>query len=167
MEQIVIKFKCPHCQQLLAFRKPASAVGVTITCPRCHVPVKVRLQGSMSGQSTRPAAEQLRMAMLVLTEGPQALSSSFRLRMGSNVIGRQDDGTVQDISLNGDPTVSRRSVDLRVEAGMNGGYTYRLTVLNAKNPVYVNKTPLCIGSSISMRVGDIITLGRTKLMLNV
>lgn len=164
MENNIIKFKCPHCQNPLAFIRPANGYGVTITCPKCGKQLNIKIRDKAI-RMPEQQPEQIRMAQLVIVEN--FVKQSFALHKGSNIIGRKDADTVQDINISGDMSISRRSVDLRVEVITGGGYSYILNVLNAKNPVRVNNTPLHTGKSMMLRPGDVIMLGNTKLMLTV
>lgn len=89
------------------------------------------------------------------------------LHLGTQTIGRNDQGNPSDISVN-DDTVSRQSVELTVEQH-NGEigitYSYSLKVRRLKNPVLHNGTPLQRGEEIVLHIGDMITLGKTKLIL--
>lgn len=89
------------------------------------------------------------------------------LRLGTQYIGRADANNPSDISLN-DDTVSRQSVELTVEQhhGHQGiTYSYSINVRRQKNPVLHNGTPLQKGEVIVLHIGDVITVGKTKLTL--
>ena len=165
MEKSIIQFKCPHCQQTLAFVQPEKGDSVTLVCPACNNTLRIKIQKKdiRMPEPSRPSLQK--MARLVIINGPQTVRQSFALRYGSNVIGRQDDDTVQDIAISEDPAISRRSVDLTVNVNADGEYTYVLHVVNATNAVYVNNTLLHVGSSVDLIPGDTIRLGATKLLL--
>ena len=160
MENSIIKVICPCCQQRLAFKRPEKSNGVAITCPKCKKQLRIKIT------PTNNMAE-MQMAHLVMIGGPQTTKLSYPLHKGSNIIGRSDIDTVQDIAITGDMTISRSSIELDVISQTGGGYSYMLKVLNAKNPVYVNNIPLRIGNSLALRIGDTLELGTTKLMLNI
>lgn len=44
------------------------------------------------------------------------------------------------------------------------GYLFKLNVLQAKNPVYLNKVQLKVGDSMYLDYGDIIRLGKTDFI---
>lgn len=165
MENTIIRFKCPHCGQPLAFKRPETGYGVSITCPKCQNHISVIIREKAIRLPEQPS--QMRMPQLVMTEGPQTNKQTFTLCRGSNIVGRKDDDVVQDIAISGDMTISRRSVEISVSMMTGGGFSFMLKVLNAKNPVYANSTPLHTGDSILLRPGDTIMLGSTKLMLRV
>ena len=84
----------------------------------------------------------------------------YKLKAGSNIVGRQE---TDDIVISGDPTVSRRSIDLSVYYNQYTGYTCRMLVLNARNPVLRNGLPVPVGESVDLVSNDTIVLGHTKL----
>lgn len=164
MENNIVRFKCPHCHQPLAFKRPEKGDSVGITCPQCknHINIKIREKAiHLPGQE--PPTHEAR-PRLMLTDGSQR---DFVLRHGSNIIGRKDTDVEQDIAIDGDPTISRRSLEIQVSLATGGGCAFRLKVLNAKNPVYVNNSPLHVGNSITLRPGDTLMLGGTKMKLCV
>lgn len=165
MENIVIKFKCPYCQLPLAFHKPTTGYGVNITCPKCNNAIRIKVR-EKAIRLPEQEVNQVKRAHLLLIDGPQTDRMAYPLHHGDNIIGRDDPDTTQDIAIRGDMSISRRSASLEVVATTQGeGYSYRLRVLNAKNPVYINDAVLHTGDGISMRPGDVIQLGMTKLML--
>jgi FHA domain. len=85
------------------------------------------------------------------------------LKVGSNIIGRKDYDMPSDISFD-DDYMSRRSVSIDVEKDTNrAGYKFKLTVINAANPVFVGSTQLYVGNSIYLNYGDTIKMGNTVM----
>ncbi|MBQ6955984.1 MAG: FHA domain-containing protein [Bacteroidales bacterium] len=164
MENSIIKIKCPHCQMPLAFRKPGQGAGVSLTCPKCKNSLKVKISEKAIRLASKGEGRTL-PARLFLISGPQMKQDVFQLREGNNIIGREDADTIQDIAIKGDATISRRSANIEVVLSNNGMYSYRISVLNAKNPIYVNGTPLQNGKSMSLNLGDILQFGNTKMVL--
>lgn len=91
---------------------------------------------------------------------------SFALHVGDNIIGRETADSTADIAISDDSTVSRQSLKITVEKS-GSIYKYVLTVVNAKNPVYVNDVVWEVGTSQYVDAGTSIVLGQTKLMLTV
>lgn len=89
--------------------------------------------------------------------GPQML-----LKRGSNIIGRYDPIAPSDFNLS-DRAVSRRSLEIYVDCDPVGGLSFKLTVLNAANPVYHNGQLLRVGNALGLKFGDRIQVGRTIL----
>ena len=88
----------------------------------------------------------------------------FPLKMGDNIVGRKDIAKPSDIQLEGDPTISRRSVQINVSPA-NGGYVYMLTVLSAANPVILNGKTIAEGQTAPMTIGATLVMGQTILRL--
>lgn len=164
MENDIIRFRCPRCQQPLAFRKPEEGYGVSITCPQCHNAIRIKIRERTIRLPEQVLSHSI-VAQLLIIDGPQSDRSGFPLHQGDNIIGRDDPDTMQDIAIRGDMAISRRSVNLEVNKTSDGGYSYMLRVLNAKNPVYANGMPIHTGQSFILRQGDIVQMGSTKLML--
>lgn len=91
-------------------------------------------------------------------------NKEFRLNAGSNIVGRYDSNPsgTSDIAISDDPSMSRRSIDIRVEHTDMNGYMFQLRVLRATNPVLVNHEPLMPGESFALNFGDSIILGKTQ-----
>ncbi len=96
-----------------------------------------------------------------LTWGGRFSRSTFRLRIGSTIVGRNDPKTKSDINID-DPEVSRRSV--RIDAEQAGqAFVYRLTVLKSLNPVTVDGEDIAAGQTVSLHYGQTIVMGSTKI----
>lgn len=90
----------------------------------------------------------------------------FQLFLGKTLVGRFDLGRQSDIAITDDPTISRQSIEIEIQAE-NYGLVYRLTVLNCANPVKVNMSTLYKGDTRILYPGDVIILGSTKLTFEV
>ena len=85
--------------------------------------------------------------------------------MGHNLVGRDDSDTPSDININ-DPYISRKSVNIYVMKSPEGtGHTFKLTVMKAANPVFVNSQQMHEGETIYLNYNDKIKLGHTVLTL--
>ena len=80
------------------------------------------------------------------------------------MVGRKDFSKPSDIQIDGDMTISRRSVRILVSPA-NGGYTYQLTVLSAANPVRLNGALVAEGQTVPMAMGASLLMGQTILRL--
>lgn len=89
------------------------------------------------------------------------MNRSFTLHLGPNTIGRYDENLRSDIEIKNDTFVSRRSVVIEVIQNENG-YLFKMTILNATNPVLHNSKPLIAGEIVYLNYGDSIQLGDTK-----
>lgn len=169
----------PQCQKVFSFNAPDSAGRRRVACPYCkminevfsmpkmrHEPAAGDGADVSRQQVFKPTEVSLRKAIsspLILTYGTLFHKKSFTLDTGCYYLGRADEETPSDISID-DRTVSRRS--LRIDVALNAdGYVYKLTVERAANPVYCNKMELRPGDIIFLNPGDTLTVGRTALTL--
>lgn len=147
--------KCPHCNHEAKII-PTAIGEATVACKRCKgkfiVQVKSKTVKVSSGLVTRGVLRLLRRGWF---------DKEFQLHEGTNVLGRFDDEIKSNISIKGDDSMSRRSVDISVTRSEKG-YRYTLTVLKAVNPVYHNERILGEGEKIDLNFGDSIQLGKTK-----
>ena len=87
-------------------------------------------------------------------------NETFRLKVGPNLIGRDDTERPSDIAIKGDASISRRSVTIDMIPKENG-FLYKLQVNKATNPVLHNGDQLFEGESVYLNYGDTFTLGQT------
>lgn len=149
---------CPHCKSMkIGFTPPKD--GVTgFRCPKCKGMVAVEAK---TPTKTKPTGDGINMSRGRL-KVQKLLGKKYPLRDGVTIVGRYDDNSQSDISIKGDSFISRRSVEIETRMS-EGGYSFKLTVRNATNPVLYNGSALKPGDSVYLNFGDIITLGKTKL----
>lgn len=149
---------CPHCQKVQMRFTPQNAGEESLVCPRCKGKILLTVKAPTAPvYMTEPMASKGKLQLL--RKG--WLNKDFPLNVGVHTIGRADADCPSDISVKNDPCMSRRSVSIEVKKA-DKGYTFRLTVLKATNPVLHNNKPLTEGESISLNYGDSIILGETK-----
>lgn len=154
------KFDCPHCKkQEIAFNSQ-KAGHKEFACPLCHGKLAVDVRDKTKVLDLDSETIQLLKGKLVLIKRGW-LNKDYPLLAGKTVVGRDDETAPSDISIKGDSSMSRRSIEILVQQSEKG-YTFKLTVLNATNPVLHNNKPLMKGESISLNFGDTILLGKTK-----
>ena len=90
----------------------------------------------------------------------------FLLHKGDNIVGRKDAIQRSDIEIDGDATISRRSIMITVSESKEG-YSYSLTVLKIFNPVLVNGASMSVGQTIQLNIGASIYMGQTMLRLEI
>lgn len=155
---------CPHCnKQKIAFSYPTEGEQ-TFSCPKCKGVIAVEIRGHTyvvtdtvtSSSPFKPVKGRLR---LVRKMRP---SKKYTLPEGTTIVGRYDEDTQSDLAIKGDSSISRRSVKIEVEREA-AGYTFKMTVLKATNPVLHNNAPLHVGDTVYLNFGDTITLGTTVL----
>ncbi len=177
---------CPQCHTKLGITAPMDMSDIHITCNSCNnkfiVKIKPKeikmndnpqpintintpntsLEQNMNKTATVDLKDRnLSMGRIVIK---RMLKSNliFDLHEGDNTIGRADDELPSDISISKDSTVSRRSIKIIVKKG-NNGFTFKLKILNASNPVYVSKKEIKQGEEPFLNYGDEIKLGNTTL----
>ena len=84
----------------------------------------------------------------------------YGLQLGSNTIGMYDSSSPSDIMIEGDRTISHRSVTILVEA-VGHSYKYLLTVNRSKNPVYLSGKMIPVGTSVYIQLDQEFILGKT------
>lgn len=149
---------CPHCGKAKMRFTPKNAGEEGIVCPKCKGKSIVTIKKKTEPISVSEVI-QARGKLQLLRKG--WFNKDFALPIGKHVIGRCDKDFPSDISIKDDVTMSRRSVIIEVSQGAKG-YSFKMTVLKATNPVLHNNRPLGEGECISLNYGDCIILGNTK-----
>lgn len=177
--------KCGHCGKLHAFT-PQTAGRKSLNCVKCKAvirfevidPAAPQVKVATAKAPARQAKEQAPRITVALRgdDSCQTMGAisyggfmgmgrkEVRLRPGENTIGRTDKDKPSSISFN-DQFMSRQSIMIDVQEGndKNSGYLFQLRVLNAANPVYINKQAYRVGESVYLNYGDTIRLGRTTM----
>ena len=184
--------KCPHCKGRTVLKikdKPAdnaaggdnvSNVGATpgnaakppvdlgddfyikqsyTSCPKCKGRVQFTARKPTETIVKSELIQRFRGKLILLRRG--WMNKDYKLKEGRNLVGRYDESRVSDIAIKGDPSMSRQSVEIYVDH-QDKGYSFKLTVRNAANPVLHNNKELAVGDSISLNFGDSLILGKTK-----
>lgn len=185
--------KCCHCNTQMKFYLPEKPGNVQLTCtnPQCGKKFVVKITQTIINvaynteqpKDNQQCAQSIKtepiyvagqndntaqMAHLKQSRGLFRSDIMHRLHIGENTIGRKDDATTSDIMLEGDNTISRRSISITVTERENG-YEYLFTLLaKPKNPVCVDgkeytEPPV----SFVIYPGAEIVLGKTHLTLTI
>lgn len=152
-------FRCPLCnEQEIGFKtdKPGHR---TISCPYCKGKIGLDIRPKTTTINLSEQLQLYRGKLTLLRKG--WLNKDYRLSDGKNIIGRYDESSMCDIAIKNDSSMSRSSVEIDVMK-TEKGYTFKLTVLKATNPVLHNGNPLMAGESVSLNFGDSILMGKTK-----
>ncbi|MDO5395455.1 MAG: hypothetical protein Q4F07_05770 [Bacteroidales bacterium] len=153
------KFVCPHCgKQEIGFNTNKPGLK-EFPCPHCKGHIKVDVRAKTRKIDETSPLQLMKGRLVLLRKG--WLNKNYSLSEGHNIVGRYDDEEASDIAIKGDNTMSRRSIDIKVEY-TSRGYTFKLTVMKATNPVLHNDAELMKGESVSLNFGDSITVGKTK-----
>lgn len=168
-KKVVIATKCPKCQQAVRFYRPDHEGIVKITCPHegCgHVfGVKVTAHPPTDPIFSMGTAPSGVIARLMQKKKYFFNKDKyFSLHLGPNTIGMYDPASPSDIMIEGDYTISHRSITITVEVA-GCAYKYLLTVNKASNPVRLAGKALPVGTSIYIQPRQEILLGKTRLCL--
>ncbi len=151
--------KCPHCgESEFTISPDAPGVGVA-ACPKCKGRVQFTARKPTETIVKSELIQRFRGKLILLRRG--WMNKDYKLKEGRNLVGRYDESRVSDIAIKGDPSMSRQSVEIYVDH-QDKGYSFKLTVKNAANPVLHNNKELAVGDSISLNFGDSLILGKTK-----
>ena len=154
------EFKCPHCKKQPIGYTPQESGEKAFPCPYCKGRIVVEAKSKTRIMSPDESVCLIRGKLTKLRRG--WFNSSYPLKSGTTTVGRTDSSVPSDISLDGDATISRRSIEIDVTT-TEAGNRFKLRVLRTTNPVLVNSERLNEGESIQLNFGDIILLGKTRL----
>lgn len=150
---------CPHCKESeIIISQDNPGVGLA-ACPKCKGRVQFTARKPTETIIKSELIQRFRGKLILLRRG--WVNKDYKLKDGKNVVGRFDDIKVSDIAIKGDSSMSRQSIEIFVDH-QDKGYSFKLTVKNAANPVLHNNKTLAVGDSISLNFGDSIILGKTK-----
>lgn len=154
------KFLCPHCgkQELgVNSHKPGHK---EFACPRCNGKIGAEVRDKTKVVIIDDLTEPMTKGKLILLRKGW-LNKDYPLGIGSHTVGRHDPSMMSDISVKNDSSMSRRSIKIDVNQSSKG-FTFKLTVLKATNPVLHNNVALQGGETVSLNFGDSIVLGKTR-----
>lgn len=182
----VISTKCPKCGQVVRFFSPGHEGVVKVKCSneKCGHPFGVKItekEIKLGGISNQETASQDNTAHSVTdpiirtpTGGIARLLQKKRhffnkdryhtLKLGANTVGMDDPSSPSDIMIEGDRTISHRSITIMVEA-VGSSYKYLLTVNRSKNPVYLSGKVIPVGTSVYIQMEQELILGKTCFCL--
>lgn len=186
----IISTKCPKCGQVVRFYSPGHEGVVKVKCSneKCGHPFGVKItekEIKLGGTSNQETVTQENTAHSVTdpiintkgtpTGGIARLLQKKRhffnkdkyhaLNLGANTVGMDDPSLPSDIMIEGDRTISHRSITILVEA-VGSSYKYLLTVNKSKNPVYLSGKVIPVGTSIYIQLGQELILGKTHFCLS-
>ncbi len=153
-------FPCPHCGQEGLGLQTSKAGHKRFPCPVCLGIIEADVRPKTEVLENPVTTQLLKGKLVLLRRG--WLNKNYPLTEGSHTVGRFDESEMSDISIKGDPGMSRRSIRIDVSNRDKTGTIFKLTVLKSTNPVLLNGKPLAKGESVSLNFGDTIVLGKTK-----
>lgn len=151
--------KCPHCKDADIQIKQENAGPGLVICPKCKGRVQLSARKPTETIAKSELIQRFRGKLTLLRRG--WLNKDYPLHDGKNTVGRYDEYEPSDISIKGDGGISRRSIEILVDHH-DKGYSFKLTVKKATNPVLHNNKPLAVNDSISLNFGDSIIMGKTR-----
>lgn len=154
------EFKCPHCKKQPIGYTPQESGEKAFSCPYCKGRIIVDAKSKTRIMAPDESVCLIRGKLTKLRRG--WFNTSYPLKNGTTTVGRTSSQVPSDIELDGDPTISRRSIEIDVTTTPEGN-RFKLRVLHSTNPVLVNSERLNDGESIQLNFGDIILLGKTRL----
>ena len=190
----VMAAKCPKCGQIVKFYMPEQECVVKLTCPQqqcgyvfgvkitqkeihlgdgaTHQPSDGQHQQGESHPVTDPIVNTGGTPSGVIARLLQKKKHFYNkdkfhvLHLGANTIGMFDPQSPSDIMIEGDHTISHRSITITVES-VGSSYKYLFTVNRSKNPVYLSGKTIAEGTSIYIQPNQEFVLGKTRFCLSI
>ena len=173
-EKDAIKVECPHCKNAFLAQKIERPGKYKTICPHCKKEFVIDKKMPAANDNKEKAPETGKTFPVPypvdFAQGELVwwsrlfIRKRYRLKEGSNIVGRKIPGDVKtDLQLD-DPFVSAHSVDIGMHTDSHST-RYVLCVLRKRNPVLLNGCDRQVGEEIVLRFGDTIKLGKTKLTL--
>lgn len=174
--EAVLKYTCPSCHTVVPVRfksspapvpnagaapqpkAPANAMPGTVIAGQ----VKTDFGGTFMASDAVPERPVVRVTVRRPLLPDTVRDYPLGLR-GSWTLGRRDDETPSDISITGDPSVSRRSAVIEACPRTDVTSAYCLRVVKTLNPIRVNDREVGQGESVGLAFGDIIRMGQTYM----
>jgi pSer/pThr/pTyr-binding forkhead associated (FHA) protein len=161
---------CPHCgtKNRIPSAAPKPAPSMAVSQDNSHtVPIYTGAAASNSEKKTNEATKEL--GWLIIHD-ENTKTKTYPLLVGKNVIGRNSDSTIAEVTLRVDTMdnyMSRNHCVLDVGLSKNGAYEYVLSDRKSLNRTYVNgkSAPISTQDEVYLRDGDCIQIGRTKVIL--
>lgn len=184
-KKLILSTKCPKCGQVVKFCFLGQEGIAKIKCPHaeCGHTFGVKItekeiklgMGNHQKEESHPVTDPIIntsgnpsgvvIARLLQKKRYFYNKDKFHdLKLGANTIGMYDFSSPSDIMIEGDRTISHRSVTIMVES-VGTFYKYLLTVNKSKNPVYLSGKEIPVGTSVYIQLNQVFTLGKTHFCL--
>lgn len=148
------KIRCAHCKFVQPIDKPVVAPPLPQPPP-----------------PPPPPKSSIKEIGWLVIHDEHTKTATFQLRKGVNLIGRKSSSTPSDVNIaikTEDLFMSREHCSIEVREGNDGNYEYLLSDRNSANGSYLNEENRLSSSRIySLRDGDTVQAGRTKLVLKL
>lgn len=150
-------FLCPKCGFSSSFGQLLGIRARAVSAPHTHIAGGVP---SADGK-THVASRGNLVSLVVETTG-----RIFSLAQGVYTLGRDSSDSRASLRIAPDPYMSRLQAGLEVSPG-TAGTKCRVVGLNATNPVFVNNVRLEPNTGVSLKNGDRLLLGMTKVIVRM
>ncbi len=180
-------FTCPICKQRykLTPKDPLTLAQKYFTCTKCRystpfpnvikdLPVSQPITRS-EAQDVPPVKQSIHSATKV-TPGIGMSSKAYITVLGSNarfvlnqgvyVLGRRSSDSSATLQLAPDITLSRQHARLAVQF-VGGRLMAQIVSLKANNPIFVNGKMFAAGQPCTLKSGDKLQLGMTKIRFSI
>lgn len=156
--------RCPKCDELVPFDPSAYEAGQTLVfeCPQCHKQFRIRIPEPKVADE---APERAALAHLIVIENVFHFKQDIPLYAGRNVIGRYVKGTKANAAIRtNDPSIDTTHSVLTIAEKKDGSLRYTLQDGPSNTGTFVMDHLLGNRESVSLKDGDIITLGATTII---
>lgn len=181
----VYDFSCPICRKpfRLTVKDPSAMGRKQFSCPNCHysAPFSTIVRNlpqpitRPEPKDTQPIGPAMHSATRV-SPGIGMQSSAYLTVIGSNarfvlnqgvyVLGRKSSDSTATLQLAPDISMSRQHARLSVQL-VAGKLMAQIVGLKANNPVFVNGKMFAAGQSCTLKSGDSLQLGMTRILFTI
>lgn len=180
-------FKCPICkkQYKLTPKNPQTLSQKIFTCPNCRysapfptlikgliTPQPQNQQATSNGKSVSPNAHSLtkvaqnRGVSIKAYLTVVGYNSKFILNQGLYVLGRKSSDSRATLQIAPDISMSRQHARLAI-LSVGGRIIAQILGLKADNPVIVNGKMCPTGQPCTLKSGDVLQLGMTRIVFTI
>ena len=174
---------CPICKKRynLTPKNPDTLMQKTFSCPNCKYTAPfATVINTPGGQMSKPdygmgAHAGIHSPTKVLNN-PSGQSKAYLTVIGSNmkfvlnqgvyVLGRKSSDSTATMQIAPDITMSRQHARLAVRS-VGGKMMAQITSLKANNPIYINGKAYSMGQPCTLKPGDNLQMGSTRLVYTI
>lgn len=182
---------CPICrkQYKLTPNDPSTLAKKTFSCPNCrystpfstlikglNVPPQPAAHPAGAGNPAHPAVNQrmhseTRVTPNVAMQAKAYLSvigsnAKFVLNQGQYVLGRKSSDSTATLQLAPDISMSRQHARLVVQS-VGGKLMAQIVCLKTSNPIIINGKVYTAGQPYTLKAGDMLQLGMTRIVFSL
>ncbi|MCD8304272.1 MAG: FHA domain-containing protein [Prevotellaceae bacterium] len=163
-----MKIGCPVCGAVLIVRYTQGIEQKSVTCPVCKTSSpfpSFKRVADAEPATELPTQENLTIGTLRI----EGTDTSFQLKEGMNVIGRQSPRSTASIQLpEASRRISRDHLDIEVKRVPGRGYLHYVSLHKSQvNPTYIGDTLLEPGDKLVLESHDLIRLPDLNLLFAI